>query len=96
MADIAKKQVEKEEIREISDSKLSDYDRELQQALREYVPGSDEEKKLLNYVDRTNIGNAKIAGMDKALGLDDHKYQWIISIFFFGYLRATHLLLEHR
>jgi len=51
MADIAKKQVEKEEIREISDSKLSDYDRELQQALREYVPGSDEEKKLLSKID---------------------------------------------
>jgi len=24
--------------------------------------------------------------MDKALGLDDYRYQWIISIFFFGYL----------
>jgi len=51
MADIAKKQVEQEEVRGIPDSKLSDYDRELQQALREYVPGTDEEKKLLRKID---------------------------------------------
>lgn len=41
---------------------------------------------ILNYVDRTNIGNAKIAGMGKDLGLDDQRYAWALSIFFFGYL----------
>ncbi|OJD29111.1 major facilitator superfamily transporter [Diplodia corticola] len=78
-------------------------DEELEEALRNYVPGSAEEKKLLrkidlrlmpilwimyilNYVDRTNIGNAKIAGMEDDLNLDDQKYAWVLSIFFFGYL----------
>jgi MFS family permease len=78
-------------------------DVELQQALKNYVPGSDAEKKLLrkidlrlmpilwvmyilNYVDRTNIGNAKIAGMAADLKLDDQRYAWALSIFFFGYL----------
>ncbi|KAK2609099.1 hypothetical protein QQS21_002326 [Conoideocrella luteorostrata] len=41
---------------------------------------------ILNYVDRTNIGNAKIAGMATELSLDDNRYAWVLSIFFFGYL----------
>lgn len=28
---------------------------------------------VMNYIDRTNIGNAKIAGMDKDLKLDDSR-----------------------
>ncbi|VUC30057.1 unnamed protein product [Clonostachys rosea] len=76
---------------------------ELAEALRNYVPGSPEEKKLvrkidyflmpmlwimyiLNYIDRTNIGNAMIAGMGDDLGLTDERYAWVLSIFFFGYL----------
>ncbi|KAK2624928.1 hypothetical protein QTJ16_005297 [Diplocarpon rosae] len=78
-------------------------DLELQQAIRDYVPGTDAERKLvrqidlhlvpilwvmyvLNYVDRTNIGNAKSAGMDVDLQLEGGRYAWVISIFFFGYL----------
>ncbi|TWU75714.1 hypothetical protein ED733_007611 [Metarhizium rileyi] len=49
---------------------------------------------ILNYVDRTNIlvtdsqqkGNAKIAGMTTDLDLDDDRYAWVLSVFFFGYL----------
>ncbi|KAH8593025.1 putative vitamin H transporter [Bisporella sp. PMI_857] len=76
---------------------------EIQQALRNYVPGTEAEKKLrrkidlhlmpilwimyiLNYIDRTNIGNARIAGMDVDLKLDAQRYAWVLSIFFFGYL----------
>ncbi|KAH7134053.1 putative vitamin H transporter [Dactylonectria macrodidyma] len=76
---------------------------ELAEALRNYVPGTAEEKKLvkkidcflmpilwimyiLNYIDRTNIGNAKIAGMADELSLSDDDYAWVLSIFFFGYL----------
>ncbi|KAH6703189.1 major facilitator superfamily domain-containing protein [Leptodontidium sp. MPI-SDFR-AT-0119] len=76
---------------------------ELQQALRDYIPETDAEKKLrrkidlhlmpilwimyiLNYVDRTNIGNARIAGMEDDLNLDAQRYAWVLSIFFFGYL----------
>ncbi|OBR06348.1 Major facilitator superfamily transporter [Colletotrichum higginsianum IMI 349063] len=89
---------------------VSEADAELAEALRNYVPGTREEKQLvrkidiflmpmlwimyiLNYVDRTNIladrpkqGNAKIAGMQKDLGLTDDGYAWVLSIFFFGYL----------
>ncbi|OBT45367.1 hypothetical protein VE00_04054 [Pseudogymnoascus sp. WSF 3629] len=76
---------------------------QLQEALSNYVPDTDAEKKLvrkidmhlmptlwimyiLNYVDRTNIGNARIAGMEDDLNLDAQKYAWVLSIFFFGYL----------
>ncbi|KAK1980079.1 major facilitator superfamily transporter [Colletotrichum cereale] len=82
---------------------VSEADAELAEALRNYVPGTREERQLvkkidlflmpmlwimyiLNYVDRTNIGNAKIAGMQKDLSLTDDGYAWVLSIFFFGYL----------
>ena len=74
-------------------------DPEMAEALRNYVPGTPEERKLvrkidlylmpmlwimyiLNYVDRTNIGNAKIAGMSRDLSLTDDGYAWVLSIFF--------------
>ncbi|KAH8550881.1 MFS general substrate transporter [Umbelopsis sp. PMI_123] len=42
---------------------------------------------ILNYVDRTNIGNAKIAGLLTDLNMDAGvQYNWALSIFFFGYL----------
>ncbi|KUJ23691.1 MFS general substrate transporter [Mollisia scopiformis] len=41
---------------------------------------------ILNFVDRTNIGNAKIAGMPGDLGLDDSQFAWALSVFFVGYL----------
>ncbi|KAJ6780433.1 hypothetical protein PWT90_07947 [Aphanocladium album] len=76
---------------------------EMAEALRNFVPGSPEEKRLVrkidlylmpilwikyvfNYIDRTNIGNAKIAGMQHDLNLTDDGYAWVLSIFFFGYL----------
>ncbi|KAL3417232.1 major facilitator superfamily transporter [Phlyctema vagabunda] len=82
---------------------LSAEEIELQQALRDYVPDTEAEKKLLrkidmhliptlwimyilNYIDRTNIGNARIAGMADDLSLSDGDYSWVLSIFFFGYL----------
>lgn len=34
----------------------------------------------VRYADRTNIGNAKIAGMDKDLDLDDSKYAWVLRL----------------
>ncbi|KAJ4144718.1 hypothetical protein LMH87_003590 [Akanthomyces muscarius] len=43
-------------------------------------------KYVFNYIDRTNIGNAKIAGMQHDLNLTDDGYAWVLSIFFFGYL----------
>ncbi|OAA73931.1 Major facilitator superfamily domain, general substrate transporter [Cordyceps fumosorosea ARSEF 2679] len=43
-------------------------------------------KYVFNYIDRTNIGNAKIAGMQRDLRLTDDGFAWVLSIFFFGYL----------
>ncbi|KAK2606474.1 hypothetical protein QQS21_003167 [Conoideocrella luteorostrata] len=41
---------------------------------------------LLSYMDRTNIGNAKIAGMDKDLNLDSNKYSVALTAFFVSYV----------
>ena len=37
---------------------------------------------LLSYMDRTNIGNAKVAGMDVDLGLTSNQYSVILVVFF--------------
>ncbi|TVY71267.1 MFS transporter prlL [Lachnellula suecica] len=85
------------------DDVMTTADIELREALKNYVPGTEAEKKLvrkidlyimpmlwimyiMNYVDRTNIGNAKVAGMDVDLDLDSNRYAWVLSVFFFGYL----------
>ncbi|KAL0933247.1 vitamin H transporter [Colletotrichum truncatum] len=77
--------------------------KEMEYPVDDYVPGSDEEKKLvrkidmyilplmwvmylLSYMDRTNIGNAKIAGMDKDLNLDSGRYSIALVVFFIGYV----------
>lgn len=36
----------------------------------------------MNYLDRTNIGNAKVAGLQTDLGLDDNGYSLALLIFF--------------
>ncbi|KAF4554522.1 MFS-type transporter-like protein 70 [Elsinoe fawcettii] len=41
---------------------------------------------LAAHIDRANIGNAKIEGMDKDLGLDGIKYNIALSIFFVPYI----------
>ncbi|KAK6085979.1 hypothetical protein SCUP234_01378 [Seiridium cupressi] len=41
---------------------------------------------LLSYMDRTNIGNAKIAGMQEDLGLDSGRYSVSLVVFFVGYV----------
>ncbi|KAH8892590.1 MFS general substrate transporter [Thozetella sp. PMI_491] len=43
---------------------------------------------LFSYVDRTNIGLAKVAGMDKALGLTDNQYYLTVALFQVGYVIA--------
>lgn len=40
----------------------------------------------MSYMDRTNIGNAKIAGMDVDLGLDSNQYSVILVVFFVTYV----------
>ncbi|EJD54999.1 MFS general substrate transporter [Auricularia subglabra TFB-10046 SS5] len=41
---------------------------------------------LMNYLDRSNIGNARIAGMGDDLALSDNRYSVALLIFFVGYL----------
>ncbi|CEN59528.1 Putative Vitamin H transporter [Aspergillus calidoustus] len=41
---------------------------------------------LLSYMDRTNIGNAKIAGMGDDLGLTSNQYSVALVVFFVGYV----------
>lgn len=41
---------------------------------------------MMAYLDRANIGNAKIEGMNVDLGLSDIQYNFILSIFFVPYI----------
>jgi hypothetical protein len=41
---------------------------------------------LLSHIDRANIGNAKIEGMDKDLGLTGNQYNIATTIFFVPYI----------
>ncbi|KAK5995350.1 putative transporter [Cladobotryum mycophilum] len=41
---------------------------------------------LFCFIDRANIGNARIAGLEKDLGLKGYEYNSIISIFFISYI----------
>ncbi|KAK3938196.1 major facilitator superfamily transporter [Diplogelasinospora grovesii] len=40
---------------------------------------------LLSFLDRGNIGNAKIEGLQQDLGLSADQYNWCLTIFFFTY-----------
>jgi sugar phosphate permease len=48
---------------------------------------------LVSFLDRSNIGNAKTAGMDKALGINDAEYQWLLTIFYIPYILFEWLAL---
>jgi hypothetical protein len=41
---------------------------------------------LLSFLDRSNIGNAKIAGMEKDLHLIGNRYSWLLTIFYIAYI----------
>lgn len=40
---------------------------------------------ILSYMDRSNIGNARIAGMNDELGLTPEQYNIALTVFFFPY-----------
>jgi len=40
---------------------------------------------LMSFLDRGNIGNARLAGLEKDLGLVGNQYAWTLTIFFFSY-----------
>ncbi|KAK8236989.1 major facilitator superfamily domain-containing protein [Phyllosticta capitalensis] len=41
---------------------------------------------LLAFLDRSNIGNAKVAGMNEDLHLDGDDYDWLLTIFYISYI----------
>ncbi|KAF1985408.1 MFS general substrate transporter [Aulographum hederae CBS 113979] len=41
---------------------------------------------LLAFLDRSNIGNARIAGMTEDLNLDSDAYDWLLTIFYISYI----------
>ncbi|KAB8232009.1 major facilitator superfamily domain-containing protein [Aspergillus alliaceus] len=41
---------------------------------------------ILSYLDRGNIGNAKTAGIDKALRLNDAQWAWVLYAFYICYI----------
>jgi hypothetical protein len=51
---------------------------------------------LFAFLDRSNIGNAKVAGMNAALKLDDAQYQWLLTIFYISYIVFQFLLICYK
>ncbi|KAF8159942.1 MFS general substrate transporter [Crassisporium funariophilum] len=52
---------------------------------------------LLSFLDRANIGNARVAGLQKDLNLSDHQYQICVTVLFVPYIAAelpSNLLLR--
>ena len=41
---------------------------------------------LFSFLDRSNIGNAKIAGLTDDLRLDDNQYEWLLTTFYITYI----------
>lgn len=41
---------------------------------------------LAALLDRSNIGNAKTAGMEKSLHMSDSQFQWLLTIFYIAYI----------
>ncbi|KAF9206102.1 hypothetical protein BGZ59_000121, partial [Podila verticillata] len=41
---------------------------------------------LFNFLDRSNIGNARIAGLEQDLNLTGTEFNMTLTIFFFGYI----------
>ncbi|KAJ4375151.1 hypothetical protein N0V83_002235 [Neocucurbitaria cava] len=48
---------------------------------------------LLAFLDRSNIGNARIAGMEEDLDLDSASYTWLLTIFYISYITFSFLAI---
>lgn len=51
---------------------------------------------LLSFLDRSNIGNARIAGMDTALSLSSPQYSWLLTAFYITYISFEWMILLYR
>ena len=41
---------------------------------------------MLSFLDRSNIGNARIAGLDESLNLSSSQYSWLLTSFYIAYI----------
>lgn len=41
---------------------------------------------MLSFLDRSNIGNAKVAGLMRDLRLDDNQFEWLLTAFYITYI----------
>jgi hypothetical protein len=41
---------------------------------------------LLSFLDRSNIGNARIAGLERDLNLSSAQYEWLLTAFYITYI----------
>ncbi|KAK3381539.1 major facilitator superfamily domain-containing protein [Podospora didyma] len=48
---------------------------------------------LVAFLDRSNIGNAKTAGMSADLGINDMQFQWLLLIFYIPYILFSPLVM---
>ena len=51
---------------------------------------------MLSFLDRSNIGNARIAGMDSSLSLSSSQYEWLLTIFYLTYIAFEWMILLYR
>ncbi|KAJ5610928.1 Major facilitator superfamily domain general substrate transporter [Penicillium lagena] len=51
---------------------------------------------LLSFLDRSNIGNAKIAGLDQDLHLSSSQYEWVLTAFYITYILFEWMTLMYR
>ena len=48
---------------------------------------------MLSFLDRSNIGNARIAGLDTALSLTSSQYSWLLTAFYITYIAFEWMIL---
>lgn len=41
---------------------------------------------MLSFLDRSNIGNAKVAGLMRDLDIDDNQFEWLLTSFYIAYI----------
>ncbi|KAF2838805.1 MFS general substrate transporter [Patellaria atrata CBS 101060] len=51
---------------------------------------------LLSFLDRSNIGNARIAGLERDLGLHGGQYEWLLTAFYITYILFEWMTLLYR
>jgi len=44
---------------------------------------------LFCFIDRANIGNAKLAGLEKELHMSGYDYNGVLSVFYISYIVGT-------